>query len=286
MMALLPSAGLETFGVFIEVLALTLFFYASLRFLRNTRGVGMLRGMAVLFAFAFLVFSVLSIYPGVPVLGHLLGQVAPYLVLILFILFQPELRQGLSRFGRAGMFRMLDNSAVTEQGIPEVVDAAQRMANERIGALIAFERQDSLASFRENAVAVNAPVSAILLETIFFPGSPLHDGAVIVRDDEVLSAACLLPLISGEEKLGRLGTRHRAALGLTEDTDAVTLAVSEETGQISLCAAGEIHRPIPHDQLHAKLDELLRTPVTTEATAPAPGKDSSPSSELSQENAS
>ena len=158
------------------------------------------------------------------------------------------------------MFRFLDTSPEAQQAIPDIVRAAQRMSNERIGALIAFERQVSLAHFRENAVNIDAPISSILLETIFFPGAPMHDGAVVVRDDLVLSAACLLPLADASESLGRLGTRHRAALGLTQESDAVTLVVSEETGQISLCAGGVMHRPIPHEQLESKLHELLQSP--------------------------
>ena len=246
-----------TLGMVIEIITLTAIFYMVLRFLRSTRGFGILRGLAIFFAFAFLSFSILSIYPGVPVLGHLLKQVAPYLILILFILFQPELRQGISRFGHAGMFRFLNTVDETQQAIPQVVRAAQRMSKERIGALVAFERQVSLAPYRENAVTIEAPVSSILLETIFFPGAPMHDGAVVVREDLVLAAACLLPLADAGESLGRLGTRHRAALGLSQETDAVTLVVSEENGQLALCAGGVMYRPIPHDQLEDKLNELL-----------------------------
>ncbi|MDP6849455.1 MAG: diadenylate cyclase [Planctomycetota bacterium] len=255
----LLAIGKSELGMVIEIISLTAVFYGILRFLRSTRGFGILRGLAVFFVFTFLTFYVLSYYPGVPVLGHLLKQIVPYVVLILFILFQPELRQGISRFGRAGMFRFLSPGAVVEQSLPMVVMAAQRMAKERIGALIAFEREVSLAPYRENAVLVDAPVSSILLETIFFPGNPLHDGAVVIRNDEIVSAACLLPLADAGRELGRLGTRHRAALGLSEETDAVTLVVSEETGQVSLCTAGVIHRPIPLDQLEDKLNELLLT---------------------------
>ncbi|HJM40188.1 MAG TPA: diadenylate cyclase CdaA [Planctomycetota bacterium] len=272
MMPLL-AFGKSELGMVIEIISLTAVFYGVLRFLRSTRGFGILRGLAVFFVFTFLTFYVLSFYPGVPVLGHLLKQIVPYVVLILFILFQPELRQGISRFGRAGMFRFLRSDTVVEQTLPMIVMAAQRMAKERIGALIAFEREVSLAPYRENAVNVDAPVSSILLETIFFPGSPLHDGAVVIRNDEIISAACLLPLADAGKELGRLGTRHRAALGLSEETDAITLVVSEETGQVSICSAGILHRPIPHDQLEDKLNELLLTEAPIKKEAPLDEKE-------------
>ena len=160
----------------IEIITLTAIFYMVLRFLRSTRGFGILRGLAIFFSFAFLSFSILSIYPGVPVLGHLLKQVAPYLILILFILFQPELRQVISRFGRAGMFRFLNTVDETQQAIPQVVRAAQRRSKERIGALVAFERQGSLAPYRENAVTIEATVSPILVETLCFAGARMTEG--------------------------------------------------------------------------------------------------------------
>ncbi len=254
---ILAALDRAAFSTLIEILALTGFFYAVLRFLRSTRGFGVLRGLAVVVIGASLVFSVLSFWPGVPVLRHLLAQVAPWLVIILFILFQQEVRQGISRFGRGRWFRLLASPAATSETIAVVSNAAQRMAKERIGALIAFQREVSLAPWRENAVEVDAPVSAILLETIFFPGSPLHDGAVVIHNDTIQAAACLLPLSDAGMGLGRLGTRHRAALGLSQETDSVTLVVSEETGKISLCSGGEMFRALSPEKLEETLRELL-----------------------------
>ena len=254
---ILAALDRATFSTVIEILALTGFFYAVLRFLRSTRGFGVLRGLAVVVVGASLLFSVLSFWPGVPVLGHLLAQVAPWLVIILFILFQQEVRQGISRFGRGKWFRLLASPAASSETIAVICNAAQRMAKERIGALIAFQREISLGPWQENAVQIDAPVSAILLETIFFPGSPLHDGAVVIHDDTVQAAACLLPLADAGMGLGRLGTRHRAALGLSQETDSVTLVVSEETGKISLCAGGEMYRALSPEKLEETLRELL-----------------------------
>lgn len=262
----LSSPGVAAvLSFFIEVTTLTVVFYGVLRFLRNTRGGGLLRGLGVFVVGTGLVYVLFGIFPGVPVLQRVIQMVGGLLVLVLVILFQPELRQGISRFGRGGLFRFLDQDERSSEVATKVARAAQRMAKERIGALIAFERNVSLSPYYDNAVAVDAPVSGILLETIFFPGSPLHDGAVVIRGERVIAAACLLPLAEPSEALGRLGTRHRAGLGLAEETDAVTLVVSEETGQISLCANSEMLRPIPFDQLEDRLNALLDPDVLAQS---------------------
>ena len=243
----------------LEIGLLASVIYGILRFLRSTRGFGVLRGLVIVFATAALFFFGLRVWPGVPVIEEIVSRIGGWVVLVLFVLFQPELRQGISRFGRAGWFRFFSREVQSQEAISRIVAASQRMAKERIGALIAFERASSLGPYRDNAVQVNAPVSGILLETIFYPGSPLHDGAVVIRSDEILAAACLFPLSESHESFGRLGTRHRAAVGITEETDAVTLVVSEETGSISLSSGGELFRQVPFDQLEDRLLTLLRT---------------------------
>ncbi|HEX9793724.1 MAG TPA: diadenylate cyclase, partial [Planctomycetota bacterium] len=195
----------------------------------------------------------------VPVLQEILSDITPYLVIVVVILFQPELRHGITRFGHTTFLRFFSRDPESDESLGKVVAAAQRMAKERVGALIAFERSVSLAPYYESAVQLEAPISAILLETIFFPGSPLHDGAVIVSGNTIRAAACLLPLTENQEVQRRMGTRHRAALGLTEEADAITLVVSEETGRISLCANGEMRSGVPFDQLEHELRDLLRS---------------------------
>lgn len=251
----------------IEVATISVAFYAMLRFLRSTRGGGLLRGLSAFLVVAFALYFLLDIFLGVPVLKEIGGLVAGAIVIILVVLFQPELRQGMARIGRGGFLRFLNQEERSSEVATKVTRAAQRMAKERIGALIAFERGVSLAPYYDNAVPVDAPVSGILLETIFFPGSPLHDGAVVIRGERVHAAACLLPLADASDALGRLGTRHRAALGLTEETDAITLVVSEETGQIALCAAGELSRQVPFDQLEERISALLNPEATEEEQA-------------------
>jgi len=243
----------------VEIVLLAVGIYALLRFLRSTRGVGVLRGLVVFLLLALVAFSALKMTLGVPVLEEILRRITPALVLILAILFQPELRQGISRFGQTGIFRILSANRQTtrEAVVNKVATAAARLARERTGALITFERGVSLDPYMENAVRLDAPVSAILLETIFFPGGPLHDGAVVIREDRVAAAAALLPLTQNPDVQRRMGTRHRAALGITEETDAVSLVVSEETGQISLCAGGRLYQRIPLDQIEERLAALL-----------------------------
>ena len=243
--------------LFIEVLTLTVAYYGVLRFLRSTRGGGLVRGLGAFLVVTFTLYGLFNITVGVPVLVEIVKIVGGAIILTMVILFQPELRQGIARFGRGGFLRFLKPDAGSTEVATKVARAAQRMAKERIGALIAFERGVSLAPYYDNAVPVDAPVSGILLETVFFPGGPLHDGAVIIRGERVHAAACLLPLADASDALGRLGTRHRAALGLSEETDAVTLVVSEETGQIAICASGQLHRQIPFDQLEERLTGLL-----------------------------
>ena len=173
--------------------------------------------------------------------------------------FQPELRQGLARIGGSGWFSLFRRSdEEVNETVSAVVGAARRMSQERTGALLAFERGVSLAPYRDNAVQLDNPCSGILLETIFFPGSPLHDGAVILQSGKITAASALFPLTTNPEVQRRMGTRHRAAIGLTEETDAITLVVSEETGRVSLASNGRLYEAIPLKELEGRLLELLR----------------------------
>jgi diadenylate cyclase len=243
----------------IEVAVLWAALYAILRFLRSTRGFGLLRGLASFFVLTFLLVQVLGNKARAPVLSEILEGIAPYLVIIIAVLFQPELRQGLARVGGSGWMAVFRrNSEDDNETIAAVVGAARRMANERTGALLAFERGVSLAPYRDNAVKLDSPASGILLETIFFPGSPLHDGAVIIQSGKIIAASALFPLTTNPEVQRRMGTRHRAAIGLTEETDAITLVVSEETGRVSLASNGRLFEAVPLAELQDRLLGLLR----------------------------
>lgn len=256
----------------IEVAVLWAALYAILRFLRSTRGFGMLRGLASFMVLIFVLFQVLTSKETAPVLSAILDGIAPYLALLIIVLFQPELRQGMARVGGSGWMSIFRRRSEEEnETVAAVVGAARRMANERTGALLAFERGVSLAPYRENAVQLDSPASGILLETIFFPGSPLHDGAVIIQDGKIVAASALFPLTTNPEVQRRMGTRHRAAIGLTEETDAISLVVSEETGRVSLASNGRLYEAVPLAELEERLLNLLRErpAVTTEKSGKA-----------------
>ncbi len=262
----------------IEVAVLWAALYAILRFLRSTRGFGMLRGLASFMVVIFVLFQVLTSTETAPVLSAILDGIAPYLALLIIVLFQPELRQGLARVGGSGWMAMFRrNNEEENETVAAVVGAARRMANERTGALLAFERGVSLAPYRENAVHLDSPASGILLETIFFPGSPLHDGAVIIQDGKIVAASALFPLTTNPEVQRSMGTRHRAAIGLTEETDAISLVVSEETGRVSLASNGRLYEAVPLAELQDRILGLLRErpTVSTEKSE----KPSAPSNE-------
>jgi diadenylate cyclase len=180
-------------------------------------------------------------------------------VLALVILFQPELRRALAQIGQNPLLQSLLGARLEQQGhvIDDVVKAAESLAAKRMGALIVLERSTGLRNYAELGVPLDALVSADLLVSLFLPYSPLHDGAVFIRDTRVAAAGCFLPL-SRNTQLGRtLGTRHRAAVGLSEETDAVVLVVSEESGRISLAVAGHMESPLDRDALRQRLDELF-----------------------------
>ncbi len=242
----------------IQVLLLWIAVYGLLRFMRGTRGIGLLRGLTWFGVIFFVLHQLLDQWPGIEVINQILTKIIPSLVLILFVLFHPEIRQGLARVGRTGLLSLFTRKRNEDQTLHIVADAAVRLSRERIGALIAFERGVSLLPFRESAVAIDANVSSILLETIFFPGSPLHDGGVIIQNDKILAASCIFPLTTNPDVQRRMGTRHRAAIGLTDETDAITLIVSEETGKVSIASHGRLFEAIPSKEIESRLRKLMR----------------------------
>lgn len=256
----MPDLSTYRIGDALEILLLTIAIYAILRFIRSTRGVGVLRGLFTVVLSVTLLLGLLDrVAPGgLDVIKYILSVVTPFFALIVVVLFQQELRQGISRFGRAEIFRRLRGRQAEDDEIHQVAAAAKRLANQRIGALIALEREVSLASYLDGATTLDLPVTSVLLETIFFPGSPLHDGGVVVRGKSIAAAAAIFPLTENPQVDGRLGTRHRAAIGLSEETDAIALVVSEETGEISLAAAGRLEKPVAQEALEKRLQELLQ----------------------------
>jgi len=191
----------------------------------------------------------------------ILSQVAPFGLIVLVVVFQPEIRQSFGQLGQVSLFgrsMAAPSRSAMVHLVNEVVEACEELSVRKIGALIAFERQVELQEVTETGKQIDGDISAEMLMTIFFPNTPLHDGAAVVRRNRLVAAACLLPL-SERRDLGRsVGTRHRAAIGLTERTDAAVVVVSEETGTISLAFGGELFRGLKEEDLKARLLEVLQ----------------------------
>ncbi len=247
----------------IQIAILALGIYMFLRFLRTTRGSGLLRGLV--FAFIFGAIGLLGIAESLELqeLLHIIEAFTPYVAVTLVILFHPELRRAMTRLGQQNRFSEMFSKR-KKGTVIEVAQAAIAMAARRHGALIAFRRETPLEAWTANAALLDAEVSKLLLESIFHPCSALHDGAVVLDGDRVVAAACLFPLTENIEISKSTGTRHRAALGLTEETDAVALSVSEETGAISISEAGRMERNIPPAELESRLRSHLGLPELTE----------------------
>jgi diadenylate cyclase len=212
------------------------------------------RAFQVLLGFVFLVsVYVLAQAAGLRLIPYILSQVFTYGAFALIVIFQQEIRAALARLGRSRLFQMFARREQQEV-VEEIVRASDRLAKAKIGGIIAIERQVDLANHVDHGTPINAQVTAELLTTIFTPYSPLHDGAVIVRRDQVAYAGSVILRLSESPTLERtLGTRHRAALGLSEETDALVVVISEETGQISLAHRGLLNRGLRPDDLQARL---------------------------------
>ncbi len=236
----------------VEILILSIFFYLVIRFFKGTPGASVLFGLAVVVTVLLAVTRLARL----ETLNWALRQVSLYMAVGLLILFQPELRRALAEVGRRHFFWAASDSNRT---VEETVRAVQRMAERRIGALIAFERQIGTRAYQESGVPLDAEVSAELLETIFMPRSLLHDGGVIIVGNRIAAAGCLFPLSEQSDLHRSLGTRHRAALGITEATDAVCLVVSEEDGTLSVCIGGRMTRDLRGPRLEKFLHSLLVT---------------------------
>jgi diadenylate cyclase len=243
----------------IDILIMTAVVYGVLSFFRGTTAVSVLYGIGLLLVAMLLVTTI----PQLAVLNWMLRNSLPFVSIALVILFQPELRRAMERIGR---FRLLLNLPLHPRqavAIPHVIEeltrACRRLSDRRHGALIILERETGLQEYIETGVEIDAVVSMEVLITIFFPNSPLHDGAVIVRGDRVVAAGCVLPLTTTNQSWN-LGTRHRAALGITEETDALALIVSEETGTISLANDGRLVRHFDEPRLKKALGALYHPP--------------------------
>ena len=232
-------------GDVVDILLVAVVFYALFFLAQGTQAVQLLRGMVVVILAAFLASQILP-FKG---FSWLVRTALPALLIAIPVVFQPELRRALERLGRTGSFlARYQQDEVVEQMIDEVARAAHRLASDRHGALIVFERETGLQEYVENGVPIDADVKSELLRTIFHPNTALHDKAVIIRNGRIVAASCLLPVTHNRQFSG-MGTRHRAAIGLTEESDALVVVVSEETGIISVAHNGRIIRRLDVNRL-------------------------------------
>ena len=250
----------------VDILVVSILIYELLKLIRGTRTVQMVVGGGFLVALFYG-----SRWGHLETVNWLIRNLLGYIVFAAIVLFQSDIRRALAHLGRAPFFRYFAKPESAEESIEEVVVAASMLSAQRIGAIIAIERQIGLRNYIEGGIPLDAMLTYDLLLSIFQPTAPLHDGAVIVQEDRVAAAACFLPL-TVNPKLGKeLGSRHRAAIGLTEENDSVAIVVSEETGGISVVADGQIERGLDADQLRARLRSLVlqRGPTTPKRQAQA-----------------
>lgn len=234
----------------VEIAILTVVVYYTYLYLRGTHGARILIGLALVFLTLTLVSQLLDLM----VIGWLLRSFSVFLAIALVVIFQPELRRALTELGSHHFF----TSAFEErETIEEVTDTVFELTSKGFGALIAIEREISLKAFAETGVRLDSEYSKELVLTIFQPKTVLHDGGVVLHSDRVVAAACIFPLTQREDLDRNLGLRHRAGLGLSEESDAVAIVVSEETGQVSICHNGIIERNLTIEKFRRRLSQLL-----------------------------
>lgn len=237
----------------LDIALVSVLIYEVLKLIRGTRAVQMAVGVA-LAAGLFYVSQIVQL----ETVNWLIRNMVGYVVFAAIVLFQSDIRRALAHLGRAPFFRYLAKTETESETVEEIAVASAMLSAQRVGAIIVIERQIGLRNYVEGGIPLDATISYDLLVTIFQPGTPLHDGAVIIQENRIAAAACFLPLTVNPRLSRELGTRHRAAIGLTEENDAIAVVVSEETGAISLVLEGQIERRLTPDQLRARLRELLR----------------------------
>jgi diadenylate cyclase len=242
-----------TFSDVIDILLVAGVFYAVLQLIKGTQAIQLLRGVIIFIFMAVLLSSVFR----PTAFSWLIGNAIPALLVAIPVIFQPELRRALERLGRAG--GLIDRplrEAAANRAISQVARACRIMSEQRQGAIIILERNTGLQDYVDTGIRINAQVSSELLMTIFYPNTTLHDGAVVIREDQIVAAAVVLPLCSDKLPDRNLGTRHRAALGITEQTDSIAVVVSEQTGTISVAHNGRMVRHLDENRLRTILQRL------------------------------
>lgn len=243
-------SGFNLLKMFFEIGILWAALYVVLIFARGTRGVHVLKGIILI-----LLFFIVTQKLGLDTINWIFTKIFAISVVTFLIIFQPELRRGLASIGQ---HRWSEIFLKESEIINEVVKAVIALSKRKIGALIAIERESMLTHYLESGVDIDANVSTEILITIFMPNAPLHDGSVIISGDKVVGAGCLFPLTQNPNVSRTLGTRHRAGIGLSEETDAVVIIISEETGEVSVATGGRLMQDLDRKTLERVLSDLCK----------------------------
>jgi diadenylate cyclase len=242
----------------VDIIVVSVLIYEVLKLIQGTRAVQMALGAGVLVALFYG-----SRWSHLETTNWLIRNLFGYIVFAVIVLFQSDIRRALAHLGRAPFFRYFAKAESAEESIEELVVATSMLSAQRVGAIVAIERQIGLRNYIEGGIPLDAVLTYDLLLSIFQTSSPLHDGAVIVQNDRIAAAACFLPLTVNPKLAKELGSRHRAAIGLTEENDSIAIVVSEETGLISIVSDGQIERGLSVDALKARLRSLVLQRPTT-----------------------
>jgi diadenylate cyclase len=250
----------------VEIILLAVLLYHGYRFLRATRGARIMTGLLVLLLGLTLVAQLLELEQ----MNWILSRFSVFLAVALVVIFQPELRRALAELGSHRLFSF---SGTEEASVDQIIEAMEQLSHKRCGALFALQRGIDLKPYAESGVAMEAKLSPELIATIFHPKTSLHDGGVIVDQGRILAAGCVFPVTQKDVNDRSIGLRHRAGIGITEETDAVALVVSEETGALSLCHKGRLEHNLEPEELRRRLQEIFMFgDAEDEAGEPTPGK--------------
>lgn len=237
----------------IEIFILSAMFYYVFRLFKGTRGAAVLSGMIILYGTLYVITSLVHF----DILNWLLSRLMIYLSLAFVVIFQPEIRRALANLGSRPLWKSSGGASSQKSLVEPIVQATQILSSRKIGALIAIERDIGTRALQDTGTRIKGLVSSELLATIFFPYTPLHDGGVIISGNQISAAGCLFPLTEKMELSKMLGTRHRAAIGITEETDAIVVVVSEETGSVSLAYNAKLRRGLDEEHLRRILTSML-----------------------------
>lgn len=237
-----------------EVIILWFFIYHIIHFFEGTRSLQVVRGIIML----LLVFFISQKF-NLIVLGWLLKKLFGISVIAILIIFHPEIRQGLAQLGKRNIFRTILKDDDPHAFVEQIVEACKNLALNKLGGLIAIEKNDSLAAYVQSGETIDARVSADLIQAIFTPNNPLHDGGLIIQHGRITAAGCIFPLAINQELSRVFGTRHRAALSLSEETDAILIIVSEERRDVSIIYRKKFYRDLSNAELESKIKELIKT---------------------------